>query len=195
MKTTFNKETIKALRFPKGATHLELVTDGGGKAVVDKKNINTLDGVEGTVTFGTKVSGKFVALPASEQTAAPEAKAEKPAKASKPAKGGKAAKPAKAAKGGEANGTRLKTLFDCSITSVIRCLASKGWSSADIITALEAKKVGMSNTTVYIQHGLGAKGKGPAPAELTGAQVSELKALVKAAEAKEAKEAKAEKAA
>ena len=93
--TEFTKATLKALSWPKGATHARLTTPEGKTAVSAKKSVAaSFDGVAGIIEFGAMVkNGKkrefapiagakvgAVAEPTSTVTEAPEApKADKPA--------------------------------------------------------------------------------------------------------------------
>lgn len=92
------------VKFPKGATHARLTTPEGKHTVVTKKNVDTLDGVEGKIDFGKLDKSKHF-----EVTEVPAPKgprgglyaeaqaAAKPAKSPKPAKEKKEKKPSKRA--------------------------------------------------------------------------------------------------
>lgn len=52
----FTKASIKALAWPKGATHVKLTTPNGKWTVVEKRSaVASLDGTEGTLTFGAMI--------------------------------------------------------------------------------------------------------------------------------------------
>lgn len=51
------KTKIK-MKFPKGATHVRLTTKDGKHTIVTKKNLDTLEGVEGSIEFGRQPKGK-----------------------------------------------------------------------------------------------------------------------------------------
>ncbi len=164
---------LKALRFPKGCTHIR-VTNQRGNSVQEKKNASVLAEVEGVFEFGTLVKGHFVPFVPSETPAptAPKEVAVKATKAEKPVKAPKAVKSGEAPALGKCGG-----LFGFAVTAVLRALGKHGATKAQAVAIMAAKKVEVAEATVQIQVCAGRAGKRGDPAKLTKEQLVELLAL------------------
>lgn len=170
MKTdTMTAKELKALRFPKGQTHIR-VTNPKGTAITDKKNVATFADVAGVFEFGTMDGKKFIPFVPGEAPApaATKAKAEKPVKAPKAEKTEAPDAPALGKCGG---------LFGFAVTAVLRALGKHGATKAQAVAIMSAKKVEVAEATVQIQVCAGRAGKRGDPAPLTKDQFSELLAL------------------
>jgi hypothetical protein len=69
------------------------------------------------------------------------------------------------------------TLFDKSVTSVVRKLGKLGWTVSDATKAIHAKLPKVAPATISACINAGRKGKGAAPAELSKTELATLKRL------------------